>query len=187
MPWPQWASTCGPGRLRLSLGSQVWFVVLAGAGLGFMLTPASTDAVNRASKLSYGEATGITQTVRNYAASLGLAILGTLLVSRSAPVTSSLISQGVSSHRAAREASSISQFQGGGSGAAAAIPHFIRVDFAHASQSVFYAMAVIMAVAAAAGLLGLQGGRQKDTAGAGAIPGGADREAAAGAESPARP
>ena len=45
-----------------------------------MLGPASTDAVNRASRLSYGEATGITQTVRNYAASLGLAILGTILV-----------------------------------------------------------------------------------------------------------
>ena len=47
-----------------------------------MLGPANTDAVNRASRLSYGEATGITQTVRNYAASLGLAILGTLLVTR---------------------------------------------------------------------------------------------------------
>ena len=64
----------------LSFGHQQWYVVLAGAGMGFMLGPASTDAVNRASRLSYGEATGITQTVRNYAASLGLAILGTLLV-----------------------------------------------------------------------------------------------------------
>ncbi len=52
--------------------------MLAGAGMGFMLGPASTDAVNRASRLSYGEATGITQTVRNFAASLGIAILGTL-------------------------------------------------------------------------------------------------------------
>ena len=50
--------------------------------MGFMLGPASTDAVSRASRLSYGEATGITQTVRNYAASLGLAILGTILVAQ---------------------------------------------------------------------------------------------------------
>ena len=50
--------------------------------MGMMLGPANTDAVNRASRLSYGEATGITQTVRNYAASLGLAILGTILVSQ---------------------------------------------------------------------------------------------------------
>ena len=62
---------------RLSFSTQQWYVIVAGAGMGFMLGPASTDAVNRASRLSYGEATGITQTVRNYAASLGLAILGT--------------------------------------------------------------------------------------------------------------
>ena len=67
---------------ELDLGNQVWYVVLAGAGMGFMLGPASTDAVNRASRFTYGEATGITQTVRNYAASLGIAVLGTLLVSQ---------------------------------------------------------------------------------------------------------
>ena len=99
---------------KLNFSSQVWFVVMAGAGMGFMLTPASTDAVNRASRLSYGEATGITQTVRNYAASLGLAILGTILVSQlRSRVTTSLISQGVSHQAASREASRISQSQGG--------------------------------------------------------------------------
>ena len=67
------------GRLtQLDFANQVWPVILAGAGMGFMLTPASTDAVNRASRLSYGEATGITQTVRNYSASLGFAVLGTI-------------------------------------------------------------------------------------------------------------
>ena len=66
----------------LDFSSQQWYIILAGAGMGMMLGPASTDAVNRASRLSYGEATGITQTVRNYAASLGLAILGTILVSQ---------------------------------------------------------------------------------------------------------
>ena len=71
------------------------FVILAGAGMGFMLGPASTDAVNRASRLSYGEATGITQTVRNYAASLGLAILGSLRVSQlHSRVTTSLVVAG---------------------------------------------------------------------------------------------
>src|SRR6516162_100669 len=64
----------------LNFGAQQWYIALAGAGMGFMLGPASTDAVNRASRLTYGEATGITQTVRNYAASMGLAILGTVLV-----------------------------------------------------------------------------------------------------------
>src|SRR6185437_94999 len=81
----------------LNLNHQVWWIIVAGGGMGFMLSPASTDAVNRASRLSYGEATGITQTVRNYAASLGLAILGTILVNRMrSEVTKSLLAQGAS-------------------------------------------------------------------------------------------
>src|SRR6201996_5850089 len=98
----------------LSFADQQWFIILSGAGLGFMLGPASTDAVNRASRLSYGEATGITQTVRNYAASLGLAILGSLLVSQlHGRLTTSLTTQGLSHDQAASEASKITQLHGG--------------------------------------------------------------------------
>jgi EmrB/QacA subfamily drug resistance transporter len=172
----------------LSLGAQQWYVIMAGAGMGLMLGPASTDAVNRASTLSYGEATGITQTVRNYAASLGLAILGTLLVSQlRSNVASSLTAQGLPPARAAQQAASIAQFHGAGSGTGmAAIPHFIRADFAAATQSVLYAMAVVMAVAAMVGLAGLRGGLQGDpgTGGAGAEAGQPD---AAGSQAPARP
>jgi hypothetical protein len=133
--------------------------------MGFMLGPASTDAVNRASRLSYGEATGITQTVRNYAASLGLAILGTILVSQMrSRITTSLIAMGAPAARAHAEASSLSQSQGG-SGSAAAIPHFVRLDFAYATRSVLYVMAAIMAVAAIVALNGLRGGLQEETAG----------------------
>jgi hypothetical protein len=40
------------GRLtELHLGSQIWCIVLSGAGMGLMPTPASTDAVNRAPSL----------------------------------------------------------------------------------------------------------------------------------------
>ena len=79
-----------------------------------MADPFRTDAVNRASTLSYGEATGITQTVRNYAASMGLAILGTILVTvMRNRVTASLISLGVPSGRASAEASGLSQSRGG--------------------------------------------------------------------------
>jgi hypothetical protein len=56
--------------------------VLAGAGMSLVLGPVNTDAVNHASQVSYGEVVGITQTVRNYAGSLGLAVLGTVLISR---------------------------------------------------------------------------------------------------------
>jgi len=148
----------------LSFSAQQWYIILAGAGMGFMLGQASTDAVNRASRLSYGEATGITQTVRNYAASLGLAILGTILVTQvRSHVTSSLVARGLPSGRAAAEAASLSQSHAG-SGSVASIPHFFRVDFAQSIQTVLYVMAAIMAVAAVVALAGLRGGVQQEPA-----------------------
>jgi EmrB/QacA subfamily drug resistance transporter len=143
----------------LHAGSQVPYIVMAGAGLGFMLGQANTDAVNRASRYSYGEATGITQTIRNYGATLGFAILGTILLSefRSA-VTASLTAKGLPGPAAAAQAAQIAQLQGGGQ--ASAIPLFIRADFALATQDVLYAMAAIMALAALVALRGLRRGVQ---------------------------
>jgi MFS family permease len=147
----------------LDLGSQEIDIILAGAGMGFMLGPASTDAVNRASRLSYGEATGITQTVRNYAASLGLAILGTIVVSQTrSRVTSSLLALHVPSARAHAEAAKLAQSQGG-NGSTASIPHFVRLDFAYATRSVLYVMAAIMAAAAVTAFVGLRAGVQEES------------------------
>ncbi len=68
------------GKLTtFSMHDQWLYAAMAGAGIGLLLAPASTDAVNRAIDASYGEVTGITQTVRNFAASIGLAVYGTLL------------------------------------------------------------------------------------------------------------
>ena len=150
------------GRVtELRLGSQIWFIVLSGAGMGLMLTPASTDAVNRASRLSYGEATGITQTVRNYAASLGLAILGTILVTElRSRVTNSLVAKGLPHRQAADEARRIAESQAGGT--TGAIPRFIRLDFAYATRSVLLVMAGVMAAATLVSVLGLRRGVQQD-------------------------
>ena len=49
-----WASKA----TTLSFSKQQIWVIVAGAGMGMMLGPANTDAVNRAGNLSYGEATG---------------------------------------------------------------------------------------------------------------------------------
>ena len=146
----------------LDFNSLSWTIVVSGFGMGMMLTPASTDAVNRASTLTYGEATGITQTVRNYAASLGLAILGTLLVTEfRSRLTSSLISiDHLSPAEAASKAAVAAQSSGGGT-SGQLLPKYVRLDFAYASRSVFSAMALVMAVAAVVGLLGLERGRQE--------------------------
>ena len=151
---------------QLDFSSQQWYIVMAGAGMGFMLGPASTDAVNRASRLSYGEATGITQTVRNFAASLGLAILGTVSVSQfRSHATASLVAMRYPANVAAKIAGTISQSQGqSASGASVArIPHFIRLDFAYASRTVFYVMSGVMALAALVAFFALEKGLQVDT------------------------
>src|ERR1700723_1626795 len=149
----------------LNAGSQTIYIVIAGAGMGLMLGQSNTDAINRASRYSYGEATGITQTVRNYGASLGFAILGTVLINRfRSEITNSLTSRGVPGPAAAAEASKLAQLQGSGSGGGnvAAIPAFIRADFASAIEVVLYGMAIIMGVAALVALRGLGGGVQQE-------------------------
>jgi fucose permease len=145
----------------LDFGSQQVDIILAGAGMGLMLGPANTDAVNRASRLSYGEATGITQTVRNYSAALGLAILGTILVSQTrSRITDSLIARGLTSVHAHAIARHLSQSR---SGSTTSIPHYVRLDFAYATRSVLYVMAAIMVAAAIVALLGLRQGVQQET------------------------
>jgi len=150
----------------LHVGAQVAFIVMAGAGMGLMLGQANTDAINRASRYSYGEATGITQTVRNYGASLGFAILGTLLITRfKAAITTSLTAKGLPHAAASTLAAKIAQLPvGNGNGNVAVIPAFIRADFANATRDVLYGMAIIMAVAALVALRGLRRGVQQDTA-----------------------
>jgi EmrB/QacA subfamily drug resistance transporter len=147
----------------LNSGAQVVYIVMAGAGMGLMLGQANTDAVNRASRFSYGEATGITQTVRNYGASLGFAILGTILITEfRSRITASLVARGVPGPAASAQAAQIAQLQGG-SGNVATIPTFIRADFAAATHDVLYVMAGIMAVACLVALRGLRRGVQADT------------------------
>jgi len=138
------------GKLTdLSLSKQWLFVAIAGAGIGLMLTPASTDAVNRAPSTAYSEATGITQTARNFGASLGLAVLGTVLIHRvNINVTGALTRAGVPSGVAHRTASSFG-LGGSASGSGAGRPHAlvrdVQLAFAHSTQTVFYIMAAVMA------------------------------------------
>ena len=58
------ASTSGASSMtHLSVSEQWYYIVLAGLGVGLVLSPANTDALNRVARSRYGEATGITQTV----------------------------------------------------------------------------------------------------------------------------
>ena len=84
-----------------------------------------------------------------------------LLVFQTRPqVTSSLAARGVPSRQAAAQAARIVQSQGGRP-TVAAIPRFVRLDFAHASQTVFLVMAGITAADALITFTGLRQGRQQ--------------------------
>jgi EmrB/QacA subfamily drug resistance transporter len=114
----------------LDFATQWHALVLAGAGFGLVLGPVSTDALNRAPGSGYGEVTGVTQTVRNFGASLGMAVMGSVFTNQN--VTHALTGKGLPDDRA--------------------------LDVAHATQTVVYIMAGIMAMAFVLAKFGLKGG-----------------------------
>jgi EmrB/QacA subfamily drug resistance transporter len=146
--------------LGLSVGTQWYAIVVAGFGMGLMIGPSNTDAINQAGHLSYGEATGITQTTRNFGASLGLAALGTLLASSvRARLAQSLEKVGLSPAAAAKAAEHASQAQLGGAKSASAAARQVSADaVAYGMRTVLTAMAIIMAVSFLVALVGLERG-----------------------------
>jgi EmrB/QacA subfamily drug resistance transporter len=161
----------GRSLTHLSVSEQWYFIVIAGAGVGLVLSPANTDALNRVSHERYGEATGITQTVRNFGSSLGLAVLGSVLILENrSNLESSLGAIGVPRSTSDEVADCVSQgneagcesvVQHAGSHAAklfSTVPH----DFALASRTVFYGMAGAMAVAFLLALVAMPSGKVEE-------------------------
>jgi EmrB/QacA subfamily drug resistance transporter len=155
----------------LSVNSQWIYILIAGAGIGLVLGPVSTDAANRAPRTRYGEIMGITQTARNFGASLGLAVLGSILIARNTSnVESTLEGAGVPPAVADRVAHAISSSGGGDSerfaseagGRFGDIFRAVQLDFAHSVQTVFYLMAGVMALAFVVAVLGVPHGRVEE-------------------------
>jgi EmrB/QacA subfamily drug resistance transporter len=156
----------GHSLTELSVSDQWYYIVLAGAGVGLVLSPANTDALNRVSRDRYGEATGITQTVRNFGSSLGLAILGSILILENrSNLEATADKHGFSKEVGKEIADQISQGTGAGETpenlpapvqkVVDSIPH----DFAMASRTVFYGMAAVMAVAFVIALVAMPSGK----------------------------
>lgn len=148
------------GSLDKSLPSNtLWLslaMVVAGAGIGFMFSPSSTDAVNRAIDASYGEVTAINQTFKNFGGALGMAVLGPLCTHYFAlDIHKALGRYGVSLSQARTIADSVGSGSGGGSQSQlAAMPaamrdtvmSLVRASYASGSSKVFLAMACLSLV-----------------------------------------
>jgi EmrB/QacA subfamily drug resistance transporter len=154
----------------LDFNNQWYFLLMAGAGIGLVLGPVSTDAVNRAPHTSYGEVTGITQTVRNFGASLGLAIMGSVFITQNVSrIEDSLTARGVPAAQADAIAHSLSSGSGGSGGlgdsagaGARAIMDAIEKDVALSTRTVVWIMAGVMAAAFVVARLWMPSGRVED-------------------------
>ena len=54
-------------------------MLLTGAGFGLILSPLNTDALNRIPEAMRGQASGVTQTFRNFGSAIGMAVMGTIV------------------------------------------------------------------------------------------------------------
>ena len=71
---------CGAVLDKLSYAWLVPGYILMGVGVGLVMGPANTDAMNSASSALRGQASGVVQTVRQVGGTIGLAIMGTIVV-----------------------------------------------------------------------------------------------------------
>ena len=139
---------------------QTWPIIVAGAGIGLMFSPVSTDAVNRAIGASYGEVSAISQTMKNFGGALGLAVFTTIVTSRLTDLlTDSFAKFGGSAADAQGAVDRISGASGTGSGLSnlptaiqEQILHAVRADYASAVQWAFWGMAAAMAIVALVGI-----------------------------------
>jgi hypothetical protein len=127
--------------------------------------------MNRVPRSRFGEATGITQTVRNFGSSLGLAVLGTVLILQNkSNLESTLGEEGIPKSQADQIAAAVTE-SGGGSESAFAeaagaqaekIFSAVQYDFALASRTVFYGMAAALAIAFLVALIWMPAGKAPD-------------------------
>ena len=134
-------------------GDLTWQLGCAGAGIGFMFSPAATDMVNRAAESAYGETTSISQSMKNLGGALGMAVFASVSVSKFADaVYRKLGGFGITRARASELAAKITSGHAqsgrlpGGGGAKRAAIDAVRKAYAEASGSVFLAMAIACAL-----------------------------------------
>lgn len=137
-------------------------IALAGAGIGFLYSPMSTDAVNRAVGASYGEVTALSQSARSFGGALGLAVLGSLVsAALQTHIVDSFTALGIPAAAARSAAQMVSGADAGSDSALSALPAelaksvrtAVAQSYADAVQVAFAGMAVAMIVLVVLGVL----------------------------------
>ena len=148
-----WLRAAGSASGLPAAGDLAWQLGCAGAGIGFMFSPAATDMVNRAAESAYGETTSISQSMKNLGGALGMAVFASVSVSKFADaVYRKLGGFGITRARASELAAKITSGHAqsgrlpGGGGAKRAAIDAVRKAYAEASGSVFLAMAIACAL-----------------------------------------
>jgi EmrB/QacA subfamily drug resistance transporter len=147
-------------------------MLVTGAGLGLVMSPVNTDALNRFGLRQRGEASGVVQTARNFGSAVGVAVLGTIVLTVQQDRIEDLLHKfGLPTGRADAIAEKI--LQSGSrvadqAGQAAgpigeAVGHTFQQGFADACQSAFAAGGAIMFVAFLVALAFMQPGRETAT------------------------
>ena len=151
------AGTIGAGADGLTVP-----LIVAGAGLGYMFSAASTDMANRSTDSSFGEVSALTQTMKNLGGALSLAVLTSLVSSRLVTnLAGAFASFGGTSAQARQVADALGNVtSGSGSSQLAGVPDRIaqlivtdlRQGYADAVSWAFIAMAACMGVLVVLGL-----------------------------------
>lgn len=148
-----WRCAAGSASGLPAAGDLAWLLGCAGAGIGFMFSPAATDMVNRAAASAYGETTSVTQSMKNLGGALGMAVFASVSVSKFADaVYRGLGGFGITRERASELAAKITSGHAqsgrapGGGSVKRAVIDAVRKAYAEAAGSVFLAMAIACAL-----------------------------------------
>ncbi len=148
---------CGALLDRLSYPWLVPGYVVMGIGIGLVMGPANTDAMNTAPRALRGQASGVVQTVRQVGGTVGLAIMGTIVANvEHSKLDDFLAGLGAPATLVARIENVLAQDAGDQRAAAQAIPAVDRGEMLDGVRdaavsgitSAYYVGGIVMAIAA---------------------------------------
>jgi EmrB/QacA subfamily drug resistance transporter len=158
---------------KLSYGWIVPGYLVMGIGLALVMGPANTDAMNAAPAALRGQASGVIQTMRQVGATLGIALMGTIVANVQLSQVNDVIVQqripGAEVQQLEHAVTSAGGAAGSGGLSPADVPpavvHDLREAFTTAVSSAYYAAAALLLLAALLGVLLLRRQRAADADG----------------------